>query len=101
MPKNEIDIEMGKKFNSAAAFVAGAQQYGKRDISQSNLLKLYGLYKQSTCFDDFSSAVKPSFWNFAATRKYWAWEEKSKLRGVIINCLGGYPNSFGSTLNST
>ena len=79
MDKNEIYIEMGKKFNSAAAFVTGASQYGNAKISQSDQLKLYGFYKQSTCFGDFASTFKPSFWNFAATRKYWAWEAQSKL----------------------
>ena len=59
MDKNEIDIEMGKKFNSAAAFVTGASQYGNTKISQSDQLKLYGFYKQSTCFGDFASTFKP------------------------------------------
>jgi len=48
-------------------------------IGQSELLELYGLYKQVTCFGEFDSAVKPSFWRFGECRKYWSWERNSKL----------------------
>ena len=48
-------------------------------IGQSELLELYGLYKQVTCFGEFGSAVKPAFWRFGECRKYWSWERNSKL----------------------
>ena len=96
MDKNDIDIEMGKKFNSAAAFVTGASQYGNTKISQSDQLKLYGFYKQSTCFGDFASTLKPSFWNFAATRKYWAWEALSNL--TKYQAMSGYVELVKSIL---
>lgn len=50
-------------------------------MSQSDQLDFYGLYKQATCRsrDDFAHLPKPAFWQFGATRKYWAWERFSKI----------------------
>ena len=75
-----VDTEIGAKFSQAATYVQGAMTTGIQ-ISQSNQLDFYGLYKQATCRsrDDFNHLGKPAFWQFTATRKYWAWERYSHI----------------------
>ena len=63
------------RFNSAAEHV----QLIAEQTSKSDLLKLYGLYKQSTCHGDFDSAPKPGFFDFKGKEKYNAWLQVSRL----------------------
>jgi len=87
----ESDESLLQYFSSAADFV----QNERERISQSDLLILYGLYKQATC-GSADSTSRPSLLNYKDRQKYDAWNACSTLSPVAamakyvdkVKCLG-------------
>ena len=73
--------DLQNRFNSAAEHV---QLLSKESVAESDLLQLYGLYKQATLCGEFKNATKPGFFDFKAKQKYYAWEKVATLGKIQI-----------------
>ena len=72
--------ELQNEFNSAAEHVQFSANQSA--VAQSDLLILYGLYKQATCEGEFEKTARPGFFEFKAKEKYNAWASVAQLDGA-------------------